>query len=202
MKTYTSEHITGCAKALSEAAHSLQVIQVLKSLLWFPSSLPPVTPTSLHVSLYLSIIENRVFSHPVYSDHSFHSLQPSHFPPPHLFTLPGFTSSLSVSRKRQAHKTQQSNTTKTKCSKTRQKFSHRCWQGNSTGAKESPEQTKEPKTHLLLLGVPQRHQVNSQNIQAEGLVQTHAACRFGLCEPKCTLLSLFSGPCPGVFLPS
>lgn len=118
MKKYTSEHITGCAKALSEAAHSFQVIQVLKSLLWFPSSLPPVTPTSPpHVSLYLSIIENRVFSHAVYPDHSFHAPQPSHFP--HLLTPSGSTSSLSLFRKRQAHETQQSNTTKTKYSKTK-----------------------------------------------------------------------------------
>lgn len=48
-------------------------------------------------------------------------------------------------------------------------------QGNTTGGKESQEQTEGSKTHLFLLaGDSEKHQPNNHNLNAEDLVQMEA----------------------------
>lgn len=48
-------------------------------------------------------------------------------------------------------------------------------QGNTTGGKESQEQTEGSKTHLVLLaGDSEKHQPNNHNLNAEDLVQMEA----------------------------
>lgn len=62
--------------------------------------------------------------------------------------------------------------------------------------KEFKRFAEESETHpVTLLGVPQKHQAKSHNIQLKS-----CSFLFSLCEPIWALLSLFSAPCssPGV----